>query len=139
MRFSSKELTKKFWTEQTATFAFEDKKHFLYADFPVDDELASTPGEVVSVVRGKDDGGFIDLYGDFVSRFNAPQTTSFISQPFGKKEYDLFHFESLDDGAYASGSYKISIANLKASTEKNYKYGTFSVQLRKIDDTDEGM
>ena len=123
----------------TDPYSFSDKKHFLYADFPVEDELASTEGKDVAVVRGKDDGGYIDLYGDFASRFEAPKTTSFISQPFGEKEYDLFHFESLDDGAYATGSngYKISIANLKASTEKNYKYGTFSVQLRKVDDTDE--
>ena len=121
----------------TDPYSFTKDRHFLYADFPVGEELASTANEAVAVVRGRDDGGFIDLYGDFVSRFTAPKTTSFISQPFGKKEYDLFHFESLDDGAYASGSYKISIANIKASTEKNYKYGTFSVQLRKIDDTDE--
>ena len=121
----------------TDPFAFTDKCHFVYADFPVDDALASTSSNVVAVVRGKDTGGYVDAYGDFVSRFEAPKTTSFISQPFGKKEYDLFHFESLDDGTYASGDYKISIADLKASTEKNNKYGTFTVQLRKIDDTDE--
>ena len=79
----------------------------------------------------------MDHYGDFRARFEAPQTTSFISQPFGKREYSLFHFESLDDGSYASGKYKLSIADLKALTEKNNKYGTFTVQLRKIDDTDD--
>ena len=121
----------------TDPYSFTDKRHFLYADFPVEDELASTNGEDVAVVRGRDEGGYIDLYGDFVARFEAPRTTSFISQPFGEKEYDLFHFESLDDGTYASGDYKISIANLKASTEKNYKYGTFTVQLRKLDDSDD--
>jgi|13_taG_2_1085334.scaffolds.fasta_scaffold00007_65 hypothetical protein len=121
----------------TDPYSFTKEKHFLYADFPVDSEIAEVKdvADRVGVVRGNSEN--IDLYGDFVSRFTAPQTTSFISQPFGKKEYDLFHFESLDDGAYASGSYKISIANIKASTQKNYKYGTFSVQLRKIDDTDE--
>jgi hypothetical protein len=119
----------------TNSYEFTEKKHFLYTDFPVDSALASTSGETVAVVRGNDDR-LLD-FGNFESRFNAPKTTSFISQPFGEKEYDLFHFESLDDGTYASEKYKISIANLKASTEKNYKYGTFSVQLRKIDDTDE--
>jgi hypothetical protein len=121
----------------TNPYDFTSKKHYLYADFPVEEQLASTSGQKVAVVRGKDDDGFLDAYGDFAARFEAPRTPSFISQPFGEKEYDLFHFESLDDGTYASGDYKISIANLRASTEKNYKYGTFTVQLRKIDDTDE--
>ena len=121
----------------TDSFSFTSTGHFLYADFPVEDLLASTRAQSVAVVRGKDDGNYLDMYGDFVSRFEAPRTTSFISQPFGDKEYDLFHFESLDDGTYASDDYKISIADLRASTEKNYRFGTFTVQLRKIDDTDD--
>jgi len=129
----------------TDSFSFTEKLHFLYADFPVDDELASTNNQPdgVAILRGdntkiSDNATLhLDAYGDFAARFEAPRTTSFISQPFGTAEYDLFHFESLDDGSYASGDYKISIADLKASTEKNYKYGTFSVQLRKIDDTDD--
>ena len=124
-------------------FAFSDKKHLLYADFPVENVLASTEktggiASGVAVVRGKGNAdSFLGHYGDFSARFEAPKTTSFISQPFGETEYDLFHFESLDDGSYASGDYKVSIADLKASTEKNNKFGTFTVQLRKIDDTDD--
>ena len=125
----------------TDSFSFTEKYHFLYADFPVDDVLASTKsidgGTSLDVALVRGDGSNLDKYGDFAARFEAPRTTSFISQPFGKTEYDLFHFESLDDGSYASGDYKISIADLRASTEKNYKYGTFTVQLRKIDDTDD--
>lgn len=118
------------------SFAFTDKLHYLFADFPVDDELASvsTDAEAIAIVRGIDTE--MNNFGDFESRYTSPKTTSFISQPFGKTEYDLFHIESLDDGSYASGKYKVSIADLKASTEKNYKYGTFTVQLRAIDDTD---
>jgi len=127
----------------TDQFAFSDKKHLLYADFPVDDVLASTKlsggiNDGVAIVRGKGDNtSFLKHYGNFEARFEAPRTTSFISQPFGTAEYDLFHFESLDDGSYASGDYKISIADLRASTEKNNKFGSFTVQLRKIDDTDD--
>ena len=138
----------------TDPFGFDDKLHFLYADFPVDDEIASTktlnlnPGAnggqdsdvndnaetiQVAVLRGK---GVIPTYGDFSARYSSPRTTQFISQPFGTTEYPLFHIESLDDGAYASGQYKLSIADLRASTEKNNKYGTFTVQLRDLKDTD---
>lgn len=121
----------------TDSFAFTDKLHYLFADFPVDNELAavSIVADKVAIVRGDDT--YIDLFGGFESRYTSPKTTSFISQPFGKTEYDLFHIESLDDGAYASGKYKLSIADLRASTEKNYKFGTFTVQLRAIDDTDD--
>jgi len=134
----------------TDPFTFEDQKHFLYADFPVDNEIASTKSldlnnnsdlldtaeqMTVAVVRG--DATHMNKYGDFSSRYSSPRTTQFISQPFGTVEYPLFHVESLDDGAYASSKYKISISNLKASTEKNYKYGTFSLQLRDLKDTDD--
>lgn len=120
----------------TDSYSFESKGHLLYADFPVDATLAEVGSKKVAIVRGKN-STHLGYYGDFAARFEAPKTTSFISQPFGSREYDLFHFESLDDGTYASGDYKISIADLKASTEKNNKYGTFTVQLRKIDDTDD--
>jgi len=122
----------------TDSFSFSDKKHFLYADFPVDESIAKVDlaADAVAVVRGKD-SDYLGYYADFASRFEAPQTTSFISQPFGQREYDLFHIESLDDGTYASAKYKVSIADLKASTEKNNKYGTFTVQLRDLRDTDD--
>lgn len=119
----------------TDPFAFDDKKHFLYADFPVDDQIASTTSQAVAVVRG--DATRLDKYGDFSSRFSSPRTTQFLSQPFGTVEYPLFHVDALDDGAYASSKYKVSIADLRASTEKNYKYGTFTLLLRDLKDTDD--
>ena len=76
-------------------------------------------------------------YGMFNTRYQAPKTTKFISQPYGSKEYDLFHFEALDDGEFASGRYKVSIADLKASDDPNDKFGTFTVIIRDLKDTDE--
>ena len=135
---SDKYLTK---VLNTDSFSFTDKAHYLYADFPIDEAVASTKSQSVAVARGKDQAGddpnYLLAYGDFNSRFSAPKSPMFISQPFGKKEYELFRLESLDDGSYASGKYKVSIVNLKASTEKNYKFGTFGIQLRDLDDTDD--
>ncbi len=121
----------------TDQFSFTEKGHYLYADFPVEELLASTKGQDVAVLTGKDAGGYLDKFGDFEQRYTAPKSPMFISQPFGRKEYDLFRFESLDDGSYASGKYKISVVGLKASTETNYKFGTFGIQLRDMMDTDE--
>jgi hypothetical protein len=110
----------------TDSFSMEDKKHFLYADFPVDDSIASVAhNKNVAVVRGASTK--LSDFGNFSARYSAPKTTQFISQPFGTVEYPLFHVESLDDGSYASGKYKLSIADLRASTEKNYKYGIFTL------------
>ena len=135
---SDKYLTK---VLNTDSFSFTDKAHYLYADFPVDEAVASTKDRSVAVARGKDQNGddpdYLLAYGNFNSRFTTPKSPMFISQPFGKKEYELFRLESLDDGSYASGKYKVSIVNLKASTEKNYKFGTFGIQLRDLNDTDD--
>lgn len=121
----------------TDQFSFTEKGHYLYADFPVEELLASTKNQSVAVLTGKDAGGYLDKFGNFEQRYTAPKSPMFISQPFGRKEYDLFRFESLDDGSYASGKYKISVVGLKASTETNYKFGTFGIQLRDMMDTDE--
>ena len=131
---------------------FVEFQHMLWADFAVDDEVATAT--VAGVLSGTvntsevsldsdytsspyfDNTSYRASYGAFDARYQTPQTTNFISQPFGKVEYDLFNIEALDDGQYANTLYKISIANLQASTTQNYLYGTFSLQVRSWDDTD---
>lgn len=124
---------------------FDEEGHFLYADFAVDDELASVEAGHVAVLSGSRNttstGGetttaFRNLYGAFDTRFKTPATTWFISQPFGASEHDLFKFEALDDGEYANDLYKISIVNLKASLDDSNQYGTFTIQVRSWDDSD---
>ena len=128
---------------------FQEDQHLLYCDFAVEDELArvtktSNKG-TVGVVSGSSESSsssgdtslnFRDLFGRFDTRYKAAKTTSFISQPFGEKEYDLFHFESLDDGESGNTRVKISISNLRRSTDKRSDYGTFTVLVRQYDDTD---
>jgi hypothetical protein len=126
----------KFYTEQ----------HFLAADFAVDSQVASVAADnYVAMLSGSaltdSSSGdptltYREIFGSFNTRFTAPQTPMFISQPFGKTEYDLFKIEALDDGEYANKLYKISIANIKASADSTNKYGTFNLQVRKWDDSD---
>ena len=146
----------------TNPLKFQEEEHFLYLDLPVEDELASvvtkgneahgaaTPGakSTVALLTGHNTNtstapganqaaqNFVDLFGRYDTRYSNSRTSSFISQPFGKKEFDLFHFETLDDGASASDDYKISIANLRASTDEANPYGTFDVQVRRFSDID---
>ena len=127
--------------------AFADECHLLYWDYAVEDELAqvnTTAGSIALVSgsgasvtgAGASVTDYNELYGRFDTRYAAPKTTKFISQPFGSAEFDLFHFECISDGSYANDKFKISIADLKASNDPNDDYGTFEVQVRKFDDSD---
>ena len=123
----------------TDPYSIDEYGYLLYLHFPIDSDFCDIDTDAnkkIALLRGSSNQITND-YGNFQSRFTTPQTTKFISQPFGNKEYDLFHFEAIDDGAYAAGKYKISISNLRASTDVNYKFGSFNVELRDLNDTDE--
>lgn len=127
---------------------FVAEQHMLYADFAVDDEVATTvtslSGTVAvlsgsaraSLTSGDTTLALRSAFGAFDTRFTTPRSTMFISQPFGVTEYDLFAFEALDDGEYANKLYKISITSVKASMDDASPHGTFSVQVRDFNDTD---
>jgi hypothetical protein len=122
---------------------FVTKQHYLYADFSVDDEIATATSVAVlsgsastSANSGDTALPFRKAFGALDTRFTTPKSTWFISQPYGNTEHDLFYFESLDDGEYANKLYKISITNLKASLDEANKFGTFTVQIRDWNDTD---
>lgn len=129
---------------------FATEKHVMYADYAVDAEIAtvaSGTGNDDSVVilsgsantsatSGDTSLVFRDAFGRFDTRFKTPRTPSFISQPFGATEYDLFYVEGIDDGDYANSEYKISIVNVRASTDPRNEYGSFTLLVRAFDDTD---
>ncbi len=124
---------------------FDSKKHLLYLDYAVDNEVAalsaSNSTATVALLSGSQYTNqfgttFGEAFGLFNTRYTAPKTPFFISQPFGNVEYDLFQVESRDDGAYANDKYKISIANLLASTNPSTNYGTFSLMVRAFNDSD---
>jgi len=127
---------------------FVQEQHYLHADFPVDVNVAYVSGTCPIAImsgsqnvssNGDSSRNFLQVFGSYDARFQAPQTSYFISQPFGTTEYDLFKFEALDDGEYANKLYKISISNIKASVNDANKYGTFSVQVRDWNDTDTSL
>ena len=125
---------------------FQIDKHLLYLHFPVEKEIASlattsTP-VAVGLLSGSIDASatsgeiFSNVFGSFKTRYQAPRTTSFISQPFGSIEYDLFHLECIDDGRYANDLFKVSISGIKKSDDPSNPYPTFNVELRAKKDID---
>lgn len=128
---------------------FQEEEHLLYLDFTVENEVASVRPDAalntVALLTGSDgtsaSGGdkttpFRNLFGKFNTRYTTPRTPAFISQPFGGTEYDLFHFETVSDGAASNNDFKVSIANLRKSSDPANEFGTFDVQVRRFDDTD---
>ena len=134
---------------------FAQEQHYLYLDFQVASEIASSslgasfPSEVVAanvaVVSGSASTSgvsalgsttFLELFGRYDTRYRPARTTYFMSQPFGRLEYDLFYLESLDDGEWANERIKVSITNLRASIDPLDPYGTFTVMIRSFNDTD---
>ena len=126
---------------------FQKEEYLLYAHFPVEHEIAPVSNQAMAVgilsgskltsaASGDTSQNFRDLFGRFDTRYTTPRTTYFISQPFGSVEHDLFYFETISDGRVANSKFKISIANLKRSSNNSDPYGTFNVQVRKFDDTD---
>lgn len=127
---------------------FHTKQHLLLADFIVENDIAKVTYDnsnaTVAVVSGSgntsSDGDstkqFRELFGSFNTKFKNAKTTSFISQPYGSQEYDLFHFETLSDGENANKLVSVSISTLRKSEDINDPYGTFTVQVRKYSDDD---
>lgn len=143
---------------------FGEEGILLYADYAVDSSIAEVvpsgsmqvsgsvsgsllfrPGANVSIMSGTQNTSttsgdttltFREMFGRFDTRFTTPETSWFISQPYGTTEYNLFKVESRDDGAYANNKYKISILGLQKSANPRYDYGTFSLIVRDFNDTD---
>ena len=129
---------------------FADLKHLLYCDFAVDAELApvaSGSGNGNSVVlltgslntsatSGDTTLAFREAFGRFDTRYTTPKTPWFISQPFAGVEQNLFYIEAISDGKHANDKFKVSIANIRASTDPRNDFGTFTVVVRTFADTD---
>ena len=81
---------------------------------------------------------------DFRYGFQAAQTPWIISQDLGSaySGFDaadmtkLFKFHSLDSGEDVQKSIKVSISNIKASTNTQDPYGSFNVEIRDVRDND---
>ena len=136
----------------TSPDRFHVEQHLLYGDFAVEREMAlvhiSGSVPTVAIMSGSSGttsaGGdtamhFRNLFGSFNTRYKTARTTPFISQPFGDTELDLFHFESLDDGVSGNKRVKVSISNLRRSTDPKNPWGTFTVLVRDYYDSDTNL
>jgi len=137
----------------TDPLKFYEHQHLLYLDFAVEAEIAgvdesggASAAYPLGLLSGSGDNlnnaltgasrKALSAFGRFDTRYTTAKTPQVFSQPYGGTEYPLVHFESLSDGEYGSSNVKITIANLRASTDGNYPYPEFEVQVRRFDDSD---
>jgi len=73
--------------------------------------------------------------GWFISQDLTTNKTAYYAYNMQK----LFKFFALDDAEWAQRSVKISIQDIKVSTNSAYPYGTFSVVVRSISDSDKAV
>lgn len=90
--------------------------------------------------------GDIPNYEGFQTRFDHPRSPFVVSQKFGGTAKELFKIHALSDGVTKSkasdpvGSntkFKISIENVRKSSDPNNDYGTFDLVVRDFFDQDE--
>tara|TARA_B100000700_G_scaffold331830_1_gene470096 strand:+ start:27299 stop:31900 length:4602 start_codon:yes stop_codon:yes gene_type:complete len=82
---------------------------------------------------------YLPNFEGFQDRFAHAVSPYVISQTLGTAVKNLFRFHALDAGVAGNTQYKISIANIKKSTDPVSDYGTFDVYIRKFKDSDEDM
>lgn len=77
-------------------------------------------------------------YEAFRNRFTNASSPWIISQKFHGKPINLFKLHALDSGADISNKYKFIIDDITpAESDTEYKYGTFNLTIRNINDFDE--
>jgi hypothetical protein len=75
------------------------------------------------------------LSGSIFGTYRQATTPWIRSQTVGSIKYNLFKFHTLSDGNAANTNVKVSIASIRPNSIGD-GYGTFSVLVRKFDDTD---
>jgi len=130
----------------TDPWKFQERQHLLYIDYAVEHAIAPVAEGFgkVAIISGSDISNpiglgdvWLDSFGRFDTRYTTPSTPKVISQPFGTREFDLFHFETISDGEYSNNQYKVSVSNVRASNDLADEYGLFDIEVRLFDDTDQ--
>ncbi len=108
------------------------KGAYIYSLFP---EAATSAGASASILL-ETSSTALNFSGSVYGTYTHASTPYIQSQQIGGDNVDLFKIHTLSDGVSANKEIKVSLLNMKLSTDPNYGYGTFSLIIRKFDDTD---
>jgi hypothetical protein len=123
---SSKYLKKVLNTDPSQ---YSTQKHIVYAVY---NYANKTPASNNAFFAARVPGG-----NNWQDSFITGSTTEVISQPFGVTEYGLFGIGNRFAGVSANEQFKVTIMNLKKSTNSSVdEFGTFTLLVRAYDDND---
>jgi len=130
-------------TTETSTNYFGDllgtstvttKNSFVYAIFPEAVTAATSSGLASQVTLHAETSSAAVNFTD-VGYSNA-HTPWIQSQTIAGQNINLFKFHTLSDGNFANTEIKVSFLNMKPSDDVDYPWGTFSMLVRRYNDTD---
>lgn len=128
VRSDANYITKVLNTDPTQ---YSTLKHYVYAVYDYANKTPSAgvgPAYFIQNLPGAQ---------NLADSFITSSATNVISQPFGATEYNLFAVGSRFAGNSSNTEFKVSISNIKKSPNPTVtEYGTFSLLVRKFDDTD---
>lgn len=130
-------------TVETSTAYFGDllglssvttKNSFVYAIFPEAITAATSSGLPAQVtVLAETSSAALNFKNIGFSNAHTPWIQS---QTIAGSKVDLFKLHTLSDGNSANKEIKVSFLNVKPSDDVDYPWGTFTMLIRKYDDTD---
>lgn len=107
---------------------YDTDNHYLYQTFRYATPASSASWAAVGIT-----GSLLS----FEKNFEGSKTPWVMSQDLGGNEYNMFKFHTLSDGKASADDVKISIQNVKPSTNPTTNpWGTFDVIVRKFYDND---
>ena len=106
------------------------KNSYVYAIFP--EAVASG----ATTLTAETSSTALFFSGSTYGKYSHATTPWIQSQTVGGEIVDLFKIHTLSDGNSSNTEIKVSFLNMKASDDVDYDYGTFSMLIRRFDDTD---
>ena len=106
---------------------------YIYAIFP--EAVSASLGTNITF-QAVTSSTALNFNGSTYGNYNHASTPYIQSQTLGGSKLDLFKIHTLSDGNSANKEIKVSFANMKPSGDAEYNFGTFTMFVRRYDDTD---
>ena len=122
-----------FFTKKTTVSGSTGAKNsFIYAVFP--EAISGSLGTIV--MTAETSSTVLNFSGSTYGNYSHASTPWIQSQTVGAARVDLFKIHTLSDGNSSNKEIKVSFLNMKRSGDADYDFGTFSMVIRRYDDTD---
>jgi hypothetical protein len=131
--FSPVEGSSTYFGDYFALTADTNKNSFIYALFP--GAVTSSLGSSASFFA-ETSSTILNFNGTTYGTYTNATTPWIQSQTIGGQTLNLFKIHTLSDGNNANKEIKVSFLNVKPSDDALYDYGSFTMLVRRYDDTD---